>query len=155
MKKYFNQPAALLIAIILFLGSCSKSSVDPVTPSASSPTAANVTAILTAGSWALSSFTQKTDNKTSKFADVVFVFSADGTVTATKSGAETKGSWQYAPAVTYYGSSSKAAIALSMGAGSPFDLLTKTWNFISVTSTTLKVDSPELAEDEHVQFSKK
>ena len=154
MKKYFNQPAALLIPIILFLGSCSKSSVDPLSTSASAITPAALITALTAGSWVLSSFTQKTEDKTSKFTDVIFTFSADGTVTATKNGTETKGSWQYTPAVTYYGSSSKSAIALSMGSASPFDLLTKTWNFISVTSTTLKIDSPELAEDEHVQFSK-
>ena len=155
MKKYFNTPVALMAAIALFFASCAKSSVDPVTPPATSITAASLTASLTAGSWVLSSFTQKTEDKTSKFTDIAFVFSADGTVTATKSGVETKGSWQYTPAVTYYGSSSKSAIALNMGAATPLDLLTKTWNFISVTSTTLKIDSPELAEDEHVQFSKK
>lgn len=155
MKKSSGTPVALMIATVLFLGSCSKSSVYPVSTSASATTPAALTTALTAGSWVLSSFTQKTEDKTSKFTDVVFTFSADGTVTATKNGTQTKGSWQYTPAVTYYGSSSKSAIALSMGSASPFDLLTKTWNFISLTATTLKVDSPELAEDEHVQFNKK
>jgi hypothetical protein len=153
MKKYFKLPAVLFISTIFFLASCSKSAVDPNTPP--DTTAANLTAALTTGKWAVSSFIEKIEDKTSKFKDIEFAFSADGTVTATsKNGSSTKGSWYYIPAVTYYGSTSKAAIALNMGAGNPLDLLTKTWNFISSTSTTLKVDSPELLEDKHVQFSK-
>jgi hypothetical protein len=153
MKKYFKLTAALFISAIFSLASCSKSSVDSTTPS--DTTTANLTAALTTGKWAVSSFIEKIEDKTSKFNDLVFAFSTDGTVTATsKNGSSTKGSWYYTPAVTYYGSTSKAAIALNMGAGNPLDLLTKTWNFISSTSTTLKVDSPELLEDKHVQFSK-
>jgi hypothetical protein len=155
MKKYFIKPAILLTGIILLLASCSKSSVDPVAAPGSGVTAASLTATLTAGRWVLSSFTQKTEDKTSKFTDITFMFAAGGTVTATKNGVETQGSWQYTPAVTYYGSTSKAAMVLNMGATKPFDLLSKTWNFISATNTTVKVDSPEILEDEHVQFSKK
>jgi hypothetical protein len=153
MIKYFKMPAALFISAVLFLVSCSKPAGDPTTPP--DTTTANLTAALTTGKWAVSSFIEKTEDKTSKFSDIVFAFSADGTVTATsKNGSSTKGSWHYTPAVTYYGSTSKAAIALNIGAGNPLDLLTKTWNFISSTSTTLNVDSPELLEDKHVQFSK-
>ncbi len=155
MKKSIGTPVALMIATVLFLSACSKSSPVADATNSTGVTAASLTTTLTSGTWVVSSFIQRTEDKTSKFADFVFVFSTDGTVTATSKGLETKGSWQYTPAVTYYGSSSKSAIALSMGSARPFDLLTKTWNFISLTSTTLKVDSPELVEDEHVQFSKK
>ncbi len=155
IKKFISTPASVLVAVVLFLTACSQSSPVADTTTSASVTLATLTTALTTGSWTLSSFTQKTEDKTSKFADIVFVFAAGGTVTAISKGTETKGSWQYTPAVTYYGSSSKAAIALNMSTNVPLNLLTKTWNFISVTSTTLKVDSPELAEDEHVQFSKK
>jgi hypothetical protein len=153
MKKYFKLPAALFISAIFFLVSCSKSSVDPNTPP--DATTAILTTALTTGKWAVSSFIEKIEDKTSKFKDIEFTFSADGTVTATsKNGSSTKGTWHYTPAVTYYGSTSKSAVALNMGASTPLDLLTKTWNFISSTSTTLKIDSPEILEDKHVQFSK-
>jgi hypothetical protein len=154
MKTYFNKSAAFLVIVAaLFFVSCSKSATDPVTPP--DKTTADLTAALTTGKWAVSSFIEKTEDKTSKFKDIEFTFSTDGTVTATsKNGSSVKGSWHYTPAVTYYGSTSKAAMALNMGASTPLDLLTKTWNFISSTSTTLKVDSPELLEDKHVQFSK-
>jgi hypothetical protein len=153
MKKYFKLPAALFISAVLLLVSCSKSAVDTTTPP--DTTTANLTNALTTGKWIVSSFIEKIEDKTSKFNDIVFVFSTDGSVTATsKNGSSTKGTWQYTPAVTYYGSASKAAIALNMGAGNPLNLLTKTWNFISSTSTMIKIDSPEILEDEHVQFSK-
>jgi len=154
MKKCVNKGLTLLLAAVLFLVSCSKSPVDPVVnPLVFS--ADSVTASLTTGTWMISSFTQKTEDKTSKFDGFTFIFSADGSVTATISGTETKGTWHFTPAVTYYGSTSKSAVALNLGAATPLSQLTKTWNFVSATSTLLKVDSPELAEDEHVQFSRK
>jgi hypothetical protein len=154
MKKFITTLASLLTAIILFLTACSKSSPAD-TAASTTVTPASLTTALTSGSWTLSSFVQRTEDKTSKFADYVFVFAANGTVTATSKGVEIQGSWSYTPAVTYYGATSKSAIALNMGNSVPLDLLTRTWNFLSVNSTTLKVESPELAEDEHVQFSKK
>ncbi|MDN3657968.1 hypothetical protein QWZ08_20115 [Ferruginibacter paludis] len=154
MKKFIITPATLLIGTMLFLTACSKYSPTD-TSTSTTVTPATLTTALTSGTWILSSFVQRTEDKTSKFADYVFVFAANGTVTATSKGVETQGTWSYTPAVTYYGSTSKSAIALNLGTSAPLDLLTKTWNFVSVNSTTLKVDSPELAEGEHVQFSKK
>lgn len=154
MKKYFNRPSVLLLAAILFFGSCSKSSVDPLATNATTTTAADITASLTAGKWVISSFTEKKEDKSSNFTNFTFVFAVDGTVTATANGIETKGTWKFTPAVTYYGSSSKSAVAISMGINKPFDLLSKTWNLVSSSSTLLKVDSPEVLQDEHLQFSK-
>ncbi len=152
MKKYFNLQMTVLLAAIVLCASCSKSPADAVaTPAAAT---SSVTAALTQGIWVVSSFVQKTEDKTSKFSDVSFVFSADGKVTITQKGSSSKGTWQFTPAVTYYGATSKDAIALNAGAGTPLNLLTKTWNMVSSSATTLKLDSPELTEDEHVQFSK-
>jgi len=154
MKKYSSKLLSLIVAASIF-ASCSKSYVSPSTTTATSPTSADLTTVLTSGNWVVSSFTQKTEDKTSKFSNMIFTFSVNGTLTATDNGNTTNGTWNYTPAVTYYGSTSKAAIAINIGTGNPLVLLTKTWNLISSTSSTIKIDSPEILEDEHVQFSKK
>jgi hypothetical protein len=154
MKKYFSKLLSLIVAASI-LTSCSKSYVAPNTTAATSPTSADLTTVLTSGSWVVSSFTQKTEDKTSKFSNIFFTFSANGTLTATDNGNTTNGTWNYTPAVTYYGSTSKAAIAINIGTSNPLVLLTKTWNLIASTSSTIKIDSPEILEDEHIQFSKK
>jgi hypothetical protein len=154
MKKYYNKLLSLVVAASI-LASCSKSSVPPNNTTATSPTSTDLTAALTSGNWVVSSFLQKTEDKTSKFSNIVFTFSANGTLNASDNGNTTTGTWSYTPAVTYYGSTSKAAIAINIGTSNPLVLLTKTWNLISSTSSTFKIDSPEIAEDEHVQFSKR
>jgi hypothetical protein len=150
MKKLINSLSVLVLAILVFI-SCTKSSVEPA-----ATTTENLTATLTSGTWIVSSHIQKTEDKTSKYTDYTFTFSADNKVViTTKNGKSSSGAWVFTPAVTYYGSTSKEAISLNMGVEKPLDALTKKWNFISSTTTSFKVDSPELTEDEHLQFSKK
>jgi len=79
---------------------------------------------------------------------------AYGTVVATKGGTSVSGTWTHAPAITYYGSSSKESIVLNLGTASPFAMLTKTWNVVSSTTTTLTLVSPEVLEDMHLVFSR-
>jgi hypothetical protein len=112
-------------------------------------------ATLTTGIWEVSSFTQKTEDKTSKFSGYTFSFLSNGKVVILKDGKESSGTWQYTPAVTYYGSSSKEAIDLNVGIDKPLSQLTRKWNFISNTSTSIKIDNPEILEEEHLQFTKK
>jgi hypothetical protein len=150
MKKFINSLLGLVLAILLF-ASCTSKSVEPAVN-----TTESLTAALTSGTWFVSSHIQKTEDKTSKYTDYTFTFSADNKVIITaKNGKLSSGTWSYTPAVTYYGSTSKEAISLNMGVDKPLDALTKKWNFISSTTTSFKVDSPELTEDEHLQFSKK
>jgi hypothetical protein len=102
--------------------------------------------------------TERTEDKTSQFAGITFTFggagSEGGTVVATKNGTTVNGTWSHSPAITYYGSTSAEAIALALSSASPFDRLTKTWNVVSTTSTTLTLVSPEVAQDEHLVFSR-
>ena len=151
MKKYSNTAAAFLMGLILFT-SCSKSTVAPSTPA--NPSTNDLTSNLSSGSWIVSSLTEKGEDKTGKFAGFHFVFLANGGLKASKNGVETQGSWQYTAAVTYYGSTSTAAISISLGNSTPLDLLTGKWNMVSSSSTSLKADSPEIAQDEHLAFSK-
>ena len=139
--------------VMIAITSCKTSTVDPA--AATNNTTSGITTNLTSGTWVVGSFTQKTEDKTSKFSGYSFVFSADGKVTVSKDGKQTSGTWQYTPAVTYYGATSKEAIDLSVGNDKPLSQLSRKWNFISTTATAIKVDNPEILEDEHLLLSKK
>ena len=152
MKNQFRKTITAVTFSLVLFSSCSKNSaaIDAVAVAAKD----SVTASVTAGNFVVSSFVQRTEDKTSQFKNIVFKFSANGTLTATDNGTVTNGTWSFTPAVTYYGATSKSAFVINMGASTPLSLLTKTWN-ISLNSTTLlQIDSPELLEDEHVQFSR-
>jgi hypothetical protein len=134
--------------------SCSKNYNAPA--STNNPVDTTLKTQVVSGTWIIKSYTQRTEDKTSQFASVVFTFSSNGTLTANKNGNITNGTWSYIPSsVGYYGGPpSKASITLNLGAASPFDKLTKIWNVASNTDTLLKLDNPEPVEDEHVQFSR-
>ena len=151
MKSHATIYGRLLVFALVFFTSCSKNAGNP---SAQSPASDSITGLLTNGSWTISSLIQKKEDNTAAFSGYVFRFVSNGKLVATKNGADIQGSWSYSPAVTYYGSSSKDAITVNMGTDNPFRRLTKTWNLVSITSTAIKLDNPEILEDEHLQFQK-
>jgi hypothetical protein len=156
MKKKMRN-CGLFVLTILAMQSCSKSNT---TPASSTNPANNATFVesLNSGTWVISSFVQRTDDKTSTFNGYSFTFSKGGTLEASNSGAVTKGSWSYSPsAVGYYGGPpSNASITMNLGTASPFNRLTRTWNIDSTktNSSQLYLLNPEPAEGEHVIFSK-
>lgn len=152
MKSVQNIFTLVAIAVIISCSSCKKSDSAPATATAAATD--TLTAALTSGSWAVASLTQKKEDNTSRFAGYIFKFSAGGKMTASLNGVETQGSWSYTPAVTYYGSSSKEAMVINMGADNLFRRISKTWNIISKSSTSIKMDNPEILEDEHLQLQK-
>lgn len=148
------------LSILLLLAVCTtatlscKKSDDDATPATTAATI-DLKTVMPVGSWSISSFRQRTEDKSSGFKNMSFVFSADGTATATQNGVLTKGTWAYSPAVTYYGGNGLASITINMGQSKPFDRLTETWNVNSAsTSSSLQLDHKEPAEDEHVSFVK-
>ncbi len=150
MTKFLKLTLVLIATTSAGFVSCSKQTavVNPVVKD-------TVATELISGTWRISAFTQGTEDKTSKFSNIDFIFSKGGAITANDDGKQTMGSWHFTPAVTYYGSSSKDAISLSIGSSKPYDLLTKTWNLISHSSSVIKLDNPEVPEDEHVEFTKR
>lgn len=138
----------MFLAMFLFLYSCTK---DSATPSGSTD---NTASVVSAGNWSITSYTQRTEDKTNSFAGVTFTFSNDGKLTATGSNSAT-GTWVVTPASTGYYGSSTPTITISLGGSSPFNRLSKTWKIAEQTGTTLRLDHPEVAEDEHITFSKK
>lgn len=144
----------LMPLLMLVVCSCSKST-DSATPAPATLT--DVKTVLTTGSWSVSSYRQKTEDKTSDFSATTFVFSADGTVVATRNGKTTSGSWTSTPGgVTYYGAApSVATFTINLGTSNPYKAIYKTWN-VNATSTAsdLKLDNKEPVEDEHLEFVK-
>jgi hypothetical protein len=144
--KFFS---ASFIAVAMLFTACTKDKAAPEAP------ADNLAASLLSGNWVVSSLVQRTEDKTSQFSNIVFTFSANNTVKATdKNGTVTNGTWNYTPAVTYYGATSKEAMVINLGTGNPFNRITKTWNVTSKSTSVAKFDNPEVLEDEHLQFSK-
>ena len=154
MKKRISLLLGVAAIATAVLTSCSKSYNAP--PNTNNPVDTTLKTQIISGTWIIKSYTQRTEDKTSQFAGVVFTFSNNGTLTANKNGNITNGTWSYTPsAVGYYGGPpSKASMALNLGAASPFDRLTKIWNIANNTDTLLKMDNPEPAEDEHLEFSR-
>jgi hypothetical protein len=150
--------SAVAGAALLTLVACGASS--PTAPAASPTTAATTVdaPLFTKGSWTVTQLSQRSEDKTSQLAGYVFTFTKtsdeSGTVVASRNGSSVSGSWSHRPAVNYYGATSTEAIVLSFGASSAFARISKLWNVGSITASTMSLDNPELAEDEHLVFSK-
>ena len=156
MHKIHTIAASLLLTSVALLSACGYSSNNPTAP-VSQPS--SVPSFITSGKWSVLSLMQGTEDKASQLSGFSFTFtsagSENGTVVATKGGTSVTGTWTHAPAVTYYGSNStQESIVLSLGTASPFAMLTKTWNVVSVTPTTLTLVNPEVAENMHLVFSR-
>ena len=143
----------LILATFILVATSCKNGND-VTPTT---TATDVKSNLVSGSWTISSFRQKNEDKTSAFSGVTFVFNSDGTVNATKSGTITTGTWSSAAAQpSYYGAPPSAAtFSLNMNGSSSFAKLNKSWDVnTATTSNDIKLDNKERLEDEHLEFVK-
>ena len=156
MKKRISFLLGVAAIMTAMLTSCSKNDSAPANGNTGSTVDTTLKTQIVSGTWIITSYTQRTEDKTSQFAGVIFTFSSNGTLIANKNGNVTNGTWAYTPSsVGYYGGPpSKSSVTLSLGASSPFDRLTKIWNVASNTDGLLKLDSPEPTEDEHVQFAK-
>jgi len=158
MRKPAGTSPFVVLSAVLLLAACGGGS------SASNPTGpvtqpSTVASVITAGTWAVGTLTQNTEDKANQFSGYTFTFSRTGdaeagTVSATKGGNTIGGTWSHSAAVTYYGSTSTESMVLTLGASSPFAMLTKTWNVVSNTASTLTLVSPEVAENMHLVFVK-
>jgi hypothetical protein len=155
MKKLQTLSPALLL-LLIFMTGCSKKTSEVTTPAASTIT--DPSPFLSSGTWAITSYTQRTENKTSSFNGYTFVFKPGGVLEATVNGTSSTGSWVFTPAaVTYYGSGgSNASVSLSIGTATPLNRLNRRWNIDSVrtTASRLALINPEPRDDERLDFSK-
>jgi hypothetical protein len=149
----------LFVVTILSITSCSKTYVQQNPPGSSTTSSGSAdTTTISIGTWAITTYTQRTEDKTSLFDGYVFTFSSDGSLKAEKNGNITNGTWQHATPVTYYGVTTavNTAFTINMGAAMPLSLLTKSWNVDSSHSSASKLSliSPEPIENMHLNFSK-
>ncbi len=115
--------------------------------------------IITVGHWKLTSFVQGKDNNTSQFAQYVFTFNADGSMTATDDkGIQTIGYWHYQDAIFYYGlpvyGSSPYGFTMTIGTDLPLTSLNENYFISKKTLTTIYIDSINPNENAHITFSK-
>ena len=158
MRKPLATSPFVVLSAVLLIAACggSDSASNPTGPVTQPSTVASV---ITVGTWAVGTLTQNTEDKANQFSGYTFTFSRTGdaeagTVVATKGGNTISGTWSHSAAVTYYGSTSTESMVLTLGASSPFAMLTKTWNVVSNTASTLTLVSPEVAENMHLVFVK-
>lgn len=157
MQNPTRAPFVALTAVLLLVA-CGGSN-DATSPNGPVTQPSTVSAVITAGTWSVGTLTQNTEDKANQFSGYTFTFSRTGdaeagTVTATKGGNTISGTWSHSAAVTYYGSTSTESMVLSLGASSPFAMLTKTWNVVSNTTSTLTLVSPEVTENMRLVFVK-
>ncbi len=151
-----SSTAIAFIFILILVSSCSKSkdATDLVTPA----TTSGVTTSIITGKWAVSSYMQKTEDKSQQLTGYVFTFTSTGpnagAVTALKDNSTINGTWTHQAAVTYYGSSSSESFTLNFGSSAALIKLNKIWNVASLSGNQLSLASPEVAEDEHLTFVK-
>ena len=153
MKSAHLVPALVMSVVIVILASCSKTGGNAATAN-NNTTTDSVSNFLTSGKWTIGSMSQKNEDNTSSFTGYVFSFEKNGQLTAVKNGTSVQGAWHYTPAVTYYGSSSSNAISIDLGTDNPFSRLTRTWNLLTASANTIKLQNPEIQEQEQVQFIK-
>src|SRR4051812_34165291 len=153
MKQVVKMFLPALLSSLIFIG-CKKSSEVPstTTNTTDSPSANGVI-----GNWIVSSFTQKTEDKTSQVKGFTFTFSEGGKLTATQGADVESGTWTFSPStIGYYGGTpTKASMSINFATAKSVKSLNRSWNIVSNDASKLSLISPEPAEDEHLIFSKK
>jgi hypothetical protein len=149
MKSSFY---SLLVILLAVSTGCSKSGSSDTT-SNNNP---DVNQTVMNGTWTISSYSQRTEDKTSLFKDYVFTFSAGSILKITNKAAVLNGTWSYIPAsVGYYGSGgTNAAFNLNAGPDDPLIRLNGTWNINSISSSNISLINPEPVDNELLVFTK-
>ncbi|MBI2729959.1 MAG: hypothetical protein HYX40_04265 [Sphingobacteriales bacterium] len=83
IKRLAKRLLPLLMLPVVFI-SCKKD--NSTVTAANSTTGTDPSVVATQGKWSVSSYTQKTEDKTSSLSGTVFTFTSDGKVTANNGG---------------------------------------------------------------------
>lgn len=115
-------------AAIILLASCTKDA-----PATTAITLNAVNTTIVANSWHVTYFYDKTFDNTNSFAGYSFVFSASGTVTATKASVTVPGTW------TSGNDDSHVKFVLSFVSPSSFIEISEDWHVIERTDTKIRL----------------
>lgn len=150
MKK---NPLFLLSSFLLIIvfASCKKNYSTPPAAAGTDPST-----VVSKGTWAVSSYTQKTEDKTSSLSGTVFTFSSNGSVSASNGGKTVSGIWSSSKGgISYYGGPpSIATFTINFTSDNNLIKISKSWNVASEDDVSIKLDNKEPLEDEHLSFSK-
>jgi hypothetical protein len=101
-----------------------------------------------AGTWKVSLFTERTENKTNDFAGYTFTFSTGGKLVVSKSGVTKEGTW----------SVSNNRFTIDLGAKSaankPLGELTDDWIIVIKNDTKISLKDDNVTSNEILEFSK-
>ena len=86
---------------------------------------------VTSGTWKVSSFHESSEDHTAEFSNYVFIFNANGTLTATISGTTTTGSWFF--------DDSSNEFHIQIGTTSPLTDISKGWIILESTSAVFRL----------------
>ena len=108
------------------------------------------------GTWTITSYSQRMEDKTSLFVSYVFTFSPGNVLKISHNAADVTGTWSYIPAsVGYYGSGgTNAAFTLNAGSSEPLVRLNGTWNINSISTSNISLVNPEPLDNEILVFTK-
>ena len=126
----------ILIAVLtplFFFTSCSRSSSDTNT----------LDQVATTGQWKVAYYFDEKD-ETANFAGWVFTFNSNGTASATNGTATVNGTWLV----------KEGEFRIDLGAASPLDSITKHWQIIEKSNTTIKLKDDNTLKTEEVHLVK-
>lgn len=129
MKLLFKKTLTLALLIILPLLSCNSDD----SPSSNSQLASQVQSQAVNGTWNVSLFNEDGVNKTSLFEGFNFVFTVDGTVSATNNTDLVSGTW-----VTGVDDSTPKFILFFVVSSGPFEEISEDWRILSVSPTKME-----------------
>ncbi len=149
---------AIVLIISLYFSSCQQDNVTPASNS-KKPVISDLPKIID-GNWKVSSLTEvapdKTEDKAGLFSKVIFSFSADGKIIAKDDKTTLNGTWNKGEKV-YYGlptGLSEYSFTIILGASKPYDRISQHWIITEMTTTSIKFDHNNPAENKHMILTK-
>lgn len=104
---------------------------------------------VTAGSWRVSTFSERGEDETGDFAGYVFTFSGDGKALARKNGTERQGTWS-----TNNNSRFNIDFGAKTDANKPLGELTDDWKIISISASQIRLTDDNPSSAEFLTFTK-
>ncbi|RYF68583.1 MAG: hypothetical protein EOO39_19150 [Cytophagaceae bacterium] len=138
-----------LVLAIALLSACKKSD-DTLTPA----TAPTFPEVIAPGTWIISAYTERTEDKLKTLGTIKINFTSDGKAIATLDNQTTSGSWSWG-GNSYYGTPADSkTVTLNFGTTKPYDRVSQTWLIVDSKSNIIRLDHSNPAEDKHITLSK-
>jgi hypothetical protein len=126
--------------VVILASSCERNATDGTA----------VSQAVTSGNWRVSHFSERGNDETSDFNGYSFLFNNDGSVSVTKNGITTSGTWSVG------NSSRKFNIDLGpkIDANKPLGELTDDWQILSNSATEIRLTDDNSSSSEFLTFTK-